>query len=41
MVVTLEPGLYGIESGGIRLEHDYLITADGYRRLSDHTLGLS
>ena len=40
MVLTLEPGLYELPSGGIRIEHDYLITLDGYERLSDHALGL-
>ncbi len=40
MVLTLEPGLYGKPTGGVRLEHDYLITADGYERLSSHRLGL-
>ena len=41
MVITLEPGLYGVPSGGIRLEHDYLITKDGAERLSEHSLGLA
>ena len=41
MVVTLEPGLYGTPTGGIRLEHDYLITAAGSEQLSHHELGLS
>ncbi|MEY3456869.1 MAG: hypothetical protein RL215_26 [Planctomycetota bacterium] len=40
-VITLEPGCYVEGCGGIRLEHNYLITADGYRRLSQHRLGLS
>ena len=41
MVLTLEPGVYGKPSGGIRLEHDYLITAEGFERLSNHELGLA
>ncbi|HVR74166.1 MAG TPA: Xaa-Pro peptidase family protein [Planctomycetota bacterium] len=41
MVVTLEPGLYGAQGGGLRLEHDYLITENGHRRLSTHELGLA
>jgi len=35
MVVTIEPGLYDSEAGGIRLEDDYLITAKGSRRLTN------
>src|SRR3712207_7644841 len=34
-VVTLEPGLYVSGAGGIRIEHNYLITATGYDRLSN------
>ena len=30
-VVTLEPGLYVAGVGGIRIEHNYLITADRLR----------
>ena len=41
MVLTLEPGIYGKPSGGIRLEHDYLVTEDGCERLSNHELGLA
>lgn len=40
MVITLEPGIYGLETGGIRLEHDYLVTPSGYERLSSHELSL-
>jgi len=40
MVLTLEPGLYGQPTGGVRLEHDYLVTKDGFERLSAHTLAL-
>jgi Xaa-Pro aminopeptidase len=41
MVVTLEPGMYGAPTGGVRLEHDYIITAGGFERLSSHRLGLT
>src|SRR5262249_50335995 len=39
-VITLEPGLYIAGVGGIRIEHNYLITADGFERLSHHTIAL-
>lgn len=39
-VVTLEPGLYIDGIGGIRIEHNYLITGKGYERLSNHTIAL-
>jgi Xaa-Pro aminopeptidase len=39
-VVTLEPGLYVPDVGGIRIEHNYLITDTGYERLSNHTISL-
>lgn len=39
-VVTLEPGLYVPGVGGIRIEHNYLITATGYERLSNHPIVL-
>ena len=39
-VVTLEPGLYISGIGGIRIEHNYLITATGMERLSNHTIAL-
>ena len=38
--MTLEPGIYGAPTGGVRLEHDYLITDNGPERLSNHQLGL-
>jgi Xaa-Pro aminopeptidase len=34
-VVTLEPGVYG-EDAGARIEHNYLITPTGFKRLSEH-----
>jgi Xaa-Pro aminopeptidase len=40
-VVTLEPGLYVEGIGGIRIEHNYLITATGYERLSNHVISLT
>ncbi len=39
-VITLEPGLYDPAVGGMRIEDNYLITNDGYQRLSDHPKGL-
>jgi len=40
-VVAFEPGLYGETlRGGIRLENNYLITADGFRKLSHFPLDL-
>jgi Xaa-Pro dipeptidase len=39
-VVTLEPGLYVAGVGGIRIEHNYLITERGYERLSNHVIAL-
>ncbi len=40
-VVTLEPGLYVPGVGGIRIEHNYLVTDGGYERLSNHAISLS
>jgi Xaa-Pro aminopeptidase len=39
-VVTLEPGLYVPDVGGLRIEHNYLITPEGFERLSHHTIAL-
>lgn len=39
-VVTLEPGLYVAGVGGIRIEHNYLVTDAGYERLSNHEIAL-
>jgi len=39
-VVTLEPGLYVPGVGGIRIEHNYLVTDQGFERLSNHTIAL-
>lgn len=39
-VVTLEPGLYLPGLGGLRIEHNYLITATGFERLSNHRIEL-
>ena len=39
-VITLEPGLYVAGVGGLRIEHNYRITATGYERLSNHVIAL-
>lgn len=39
-VVTLEPGLYVDGVGGIRIEHNYLVTETGFERLSQHVIAL-
>ncbi len=39
-VVTLEPGAYVAGVGGLRIEHNYLITDDGYERLTHHQIAL-
>jgi Xaa-Pro dipeptidase len=39
-VVTLEPGLYVPGIGGLRIEHNYLITDGGFERLSNHVIAL-
>lgn len=40
-VITLEPGLYVEGIGGIRIEHNYLITDRGFERLSQHLISLT
>ncbi len=39
-VVTLEPGLYVPGLGGIRIERNYHVTADGFECLSRHVIDL-
>lgn len=39
-VLTLEPGAYAAGIGGMRIEHNYLITESGYERLSNHEIRL-
>lgn len=39
-VLTLEPGQYGRPWGGLRVERNYRITADGFETLSSHSLDL-
>lgn len=40
-VITLEPGAYLIGVGGMRFEHNYLITETGAERLSNHRISLT
>lgn len=40
-VVTLEPGLYVEGVGGVRIEHNYLVTDAGFERLSGHEIRLN
>lgn len=40
-VVTLEPGSYEAGVGGMRFEHNYLITETGAERLSNHRISLT
>jgi Xaa-Pro aminopeptidase len=39
-VVTLEPGIYVEGIGGVRIEHNYLVTPTGWERLTRHSLEL-
>jgi Xaa-Pro aminopeptidase len=39
-VVTLEPGCYVANVGGMRIENNYLITDAGFERMSNHTIDL-
>ncbi len=40
-VITLEPGAYVGGVGGMRIEHNYLITEEGFERLSNHEISLT
>lgn len=40
-VVTLEPGVYVDGIGGIRIEHNYRVTNEGFERLSHHEITLT
>ena len=40
-VITLEPGCYIEGQGGMRFEHNYLITESGSEQLSQHHIGLA
>ena len=39
-VITLEPGCYIELQGGMRFEHNYLITEKSSEQLSHHHIGL-
>ena len=39
-VVAIEPGLYVPGVGGMRFEHNYRVTSDGFERLTNHRLTL-
>ena len=39
--LTLEPGLYVEGIGGMRIEHNYLITQTGAEQLSNHLISLT
>jgi Xaa-Pro aminopeptidase len=40
-VVAIEPGQYVAGIGGMRYEHNYLVTADGFERLSQHRISIT
>ncbi|SFJ65068.1 M24 family metallopeptidase [Planctomicrobium piriforme] len=40
-VITLEPGAYVDGVGGMRIEHNYLVTTEGFDRLSKHEIRLN
>lgn len=40
MIITIEPGIYLPGKGGVRIEDDVLITAEGYRLLSNSSESL-
>jgi len=40
-VVTLEPGLYLPGVGGMRYEHNYVVTPTGCEQLTQHSLSLT
>jgi len=40
-VVTLEPGVYVDGIGGVRIEHNYVVTATGFERMSHHAIALT
>ena len=39
-VITFEPHVFGDPFQGCRIEHNYLVTADGLEQLSQHEIGL-
>ena len=40
MVLAIEPGIYWLEGGGLRLEDNFLVTADGCERLGSFPDGI-